>query len=218
MALTSRLEEIIRFVPRCQRVIDIGTDHALVPIALLSRDIVDYAVGIDKSPLPLGQATVNRHNAQVTDRLCLKCADGLDVDDLHDRDVIVMAGMGGRTMQEVLQNTSWRGTLILQPNRDVPYLRQWLVENGWYSDVESVLSDRRQYFWTSRWHRGVSSVDAIDVEFGVDTYTRSRAIFEEWFDKEHRRLSGLPEQAIDRLKIPLYKEMANRLSNRKNLG
>ena len=145
MPLTTRLEEIIRFVPRCQRVIDIGTDHALVPIALLSRGIVQYAVGIDKSPFPLEQATVNRQNAQLTARLSLKCADGLAVDDMHEGDVIIMAGMGGRKMQEVLQNTSWKGTLILQPNRDVAFLRLWLVENGWYSDVESVLSDRRQY-------------------------------------------------------------------------
>ena len=65
MTLTTRLEEIIQMVPRCERVIDVGTDHALVPIALLSRDTADHAVGIDKSPLPLGQATVNRHNAQV---------------------------------------------------------------------------------------------------------------------------------------------------------
>ena len=53
MTLTTRLEEIIQMVPRCERVIDIGTDHALVPIAVLSRDIADYAVGIDKSPCHL---------------------------------------------------------------------------------------------------------------------------------------------------------------------
>ena len=37
MKLTGRLEEIVRWVPECERVIDVGTDHALVPIALLSR-------------------------------------------------------------------------------------------------------------------------------------------------------------------------------------
>ena len=74
MKLTGRLEEIVRWVPECERVIDVGTDHALVPIALLSRNIIRHAIGIDKSPLPLGQATVNRHNAEVVDRLRLVCA------------------------------------------------------------------------------------------------------------------------------------------------
>lgn len=218
MTLTTRLEEIIQMVPRCERVIDVGTDHALVPIALLSRDIADHAVGIDKSPLPLGQATVNRHNAQVSDRLLLKCEDGLAVDDMHDRDVVIMAGMGGRTMQEVLQNTSWRGTLVLQPNRDVATLRAWLLDNGWYSDGESIIVERKQYFWTSRWHRGHRVASSTDVEFGVQTHIRSRSVFQEWFAKEYDRLHKLPEQALDRQKIPLYEEMAKRLSNLNNIG
>lgn len=218
MTLTTRLEEIIQMVPRCERVIDVGTDHALVPIALLSRDIADYAVGIDKSPLPLGQAIVNRHNAQVTDRLVLQCADGLAIDGLQERDVVIMAGMGGRTMQEVIRNTTWRGTLVLQPNRDVANLRAWLVENGWYSDGETIIVERKQYFWTSRWHRGKQVASTMDVEFGVQTHLRSAGVFAEWFVKEYGRLQTLPAQAIDRQKLPVYKEMASRLSNLKNLG
>ena len=218
MKLTGRLEEIIQWVSPCERVIDVGTDHALVPIAILRRNIARYAVGIDKSSLPLVQATVNRHNAQVRDRLQLVCTDGLSIDDLDDQDVVIMAGMGGRTMQQVLQTASWKGTLVLQPNRDLASLRRWLVENGWYSDVESILFERGQYFWTSRWYRGPSSVSAIDIEFGAQTYILSRAIFTEWFIKEFSRLKKLPSQASDRQKISLYEEMANRLSNLKNLG
>lgn len=218
MTLTARLEEIIRLVPTCERVVDVGTDHALVPIALLNRNIVRYAVGIDKSSLPLGQARVNRHNAQVVDRLQLVCADGLEVEKVHAQDVVVMAGMGGRTMQQVLETSDWKGTLVLQPNRDVPRLRGWLSENGWCSDVESIILENKQYFWTSRWYRGQASVSAMELEFGVQTAVCYRSIFTTWFVNEYNRLKALPLQAIDRQKMPLYDEMANRLSNPKNLG
>ena len=144
--LSIRLEEIIQLVPTCERVVDVGTDHALVPIALLSRDVAQRGVGIDKSSLPLGQATVNRHNAGVRDRLQLICASGLDVDDLQDTDVVIMAGMGGRTMLEVLQKSAWKGCLVVQPNRDLPEMRRWLSTHGWYCDVETIVREGKQFF------------------------------------------------------------------------
>ena len=218
MKLTGRLEEIIRWVPECERVIDVGTDHALVPIALLSRDIIRCAIGIDKSPLPLGQAKVNRHNAEVVERLRLVCASGLEIEDIQSEDVVVMAGVGGRTMQEILQASSWRGTLVLQPNRDVPVLRQWLWDNGWYSDVETIVQHKTQYFWTSRWYRGHKEPSPMHLEFGIQTHVRSKSVFTEWFLVEYKRLTDLPDQAVDRKKLPLYEEMAKALSNIENLG
>lgn len=218
MKLTGRLEEIVRWVPECERVIDVGTDHALVPIALLIRNITQRAIGIDKSPLPLGQATVNRHNAEVVDRLKLVCATGLSIEDLKADDVVVIAGMGGRTMLSILEDSSWRGTLVIQPNRDVPLLRQWLSENGWYSDVETILREKAQYFWTSRWYRGRRELSPMDMEFGTQTHVRSKVEFTGWFFVEYTRLKRLPDQAIARQKLPLYDEMAKALSNLKNLG
>lgn len=218
MKLTGRLEEIIRWVPECERVIDVGTDHALVPIVLLRRDIVRRAIGIDKSPLPLGQATVNRHNAQVVERLKLVCATGLSLEDLQSDDVVVMAGMGGSTMLSILEASTWKGTLVIQPNRDVSVLRQWLSDNGWHSDVETILRDKSQYFWTSRWHRGHKEPLPMHIEFGMQTHVRSRTAFREWFLVEYTRLKRLPKQAVDRQKLPLYEEMAKALSNIENLG
>ena len=143
---------------------------------------------------------------------------GLEIEDIQQEDVVVMAGMGGRAMQEILQASSWKGTLVIQPNRDVPVLRQWLSDNGWYSDVETILRDKSQYFWTSRWFRGHQEVSPMQVEFGIQTHIRSKSAFAEWFFVEYKRLTDLPNQAIDRQKPPLYDEMAKALSNLENLG
>ena len=217
MNLTDRLEEIIRWVPKCTRVIDVGTDHALVPIALIARGVTQCGVGIDKSPLPLGKAIVNRHNAQQIDRLELLCANGLESLDTRDSDVVVMAGMGGRTMLDVLQRASWRGRLVVQPNSDLPLLRQWLYENGWTNDVETVIEENNQYFWTSRWSRVDAEspyeqvIEPLDLEFGRRTHIVSEAVFGQWFESEFNRLKSLPVQAPSREKMPLYVEMSARL-------
>lgn len=220
--LSSRLEEIIRQVPSCERVIDVGTDHALVPIALLAREVASRAVGIDKSPLPLAKARVNRNNAQLNQSLDLKCADGLKLQDIEHSDVVVMAGMGGHTMKEVLDASSWRGTLVLQPNRNVSMLREWLMAKGWICEVETLIKDGTQFFWTSRWivsgDSSIGEVSALHREFGFYTWETSAKLFGEWFQQETIRIHSLPAQALTRHRIPLYRQMENILSKSQDLG
>jgi tRNA (adenine22-N1)-methyltransferase len=220
--LSSRLEEIIRLVPSCARVIDVGTDHALVPIALLDRGVAAHAVGIDKSPLPLGQARVNRHNAQVNTTLDLLCAAGLNIKNLEPSDVVVMAGMGGHTMKEIVQESSWRGTLVIQPNRNGSMLREWLVSNGWVCDLETLIKDGTQFFWTSQWSVSTedpnSEILPLHREFGFQTWKTSVTVFENWFEREYMRIQQLPVQASIRQRLPLYQQMENILSKSRDLG
>ena len=148
-----------------------------------------------------------------SDRLLLKCEDGLAVDDVHDKDVVIMAGMGGRTMQEVLQNTSWRGTLVFSP------IEMWrLLEHGCWTMVGTVMV--RVSLWNESSIFGpvdgtevIKTASAMDVEFGVQTHLRSRSSCRVVCQRTRSFAQTLPEQAIDRQKIPLYEEMAKRLSN-----
>jgi len=221
MKLSSRLEEIIRWVPSCRCAVDVGTDHALVPIALLSRNVVGRAIGIDKSPHPLAQAKVNRHNAHLLTRLELQCADGLQSVSLEADDVVVMAGMGGRTMQMVLQQTDWRGTLVIQPNRDQVDTRTFLHQQGWQSDGESLIVENDQFFWTSRWRyqpSQKSTVSPLGLYFGHQTWMGSRDVFRCWFEREYARIQSLPEQAPAREHLSLFAEMQKVLSDPNNLS
>ena len=72
-------------------------------------------------------------------RLLLKCADGLAIDDVHDKDVVVMAGMGGRTMQEVIRTRHGEAHWFYSPTE------MWrifsAVENGWYSDGKLLWNE-----------------------------------------------------------------------------
>ena len=232
MKLSTRLEEIVQQIAscskweaerRCTRLIDIGTDHALIPISALERALIPEAIGIDKSPLPLAQARVNHHNASMRiDRLkhCLqlRCADGLEGIQTTAQDLVVMAGMGGRMMQQILMSAEqksggFRGTLILQPNRDLPLLRSWLYQEGWIAQTETVLKEKKHYFWTSTWYFQGKQVDSpptleeVHVEFGMDTWTSSPTVFQEWFGIQYAYLKKMPSQAIDPSKMDLYRKM-----------
>ena len=203
MRLSPRLNEIAKMVPSCECVVDVGTDHAQLPLALLQQGIVQCAIGVDKSEMPLAQARVNRMNAGCRDTLELRCADGLSGLTLPNTAVVVMAGMGAQTMKQVLQATDWRGTLVLQPNRDVSRLRRWLCSNGWKPEKETLIETRGQWFWTSHWQYvgGVQTLPEIELDFGVGVWSNSSEAFYQWATNELVRLHRLPLRANDRGKI-----------------
>ena len=45
MRISNRLEALTFFVPYNSKVIDVGTDHALLPIYLIENDLVVYSEG-----------------------------------------------------------------------------------------------------------------------------------------------------------------------------
>lgn len=200
MRLSLRLNEIAKMVPPCDCVVDVGTDHAQLPLALLKQGVAQRAIGVDKSERPLVQARVNRNNAGYQETLELRCADGLERLLLSNTDVVVMAGMGAQTMMHVLQSSDWRGTLVVQPNREVSMLRRWLCAHGWKPEVETLIEARGQWFWTSRWQYlgGFQTISEEELAFGVGVLEHSPENFQQWATKEIVRLSRLPIQAVAR--------------------
>ena len=132
--LTPRLQMTAELVPRGARLADIGTDHAYLPAALLLEGKIPFAIVSDlrQGPLERARATVRACGLyhQTAFRLC----DGLRGFRREELDAAVIAGMGGETIAEILENapwTSWEGfALVLQPMSSMPELRGRLREKG----------------------------------------------------------------------------------------
>ena len=75
-------------------------------------------------------------------RLC----PGLDAIAPEEVDTILIAGMGGETIQMILENASWTAQrthlLLLQPMTKVEFLRKWLVDNYYYFTEERLVFDK----------------------------------------------------------------------------
>ena len=209
MKIRRRIEEIASLVPSCSRLVDVGTDHALLPIAMLKRNVIRTAVGIDKNPGPLVQARINRSNSDLESTLTLNCSNGLSEVALCSEDAVVIAGMGGETIRQILSETSWRGVLVLQPNRGASKLRGWLYQQGWMATKETLIQVNRQWFWTSQWKGNTSQVQPsdLDIQFGFQIGQSSPLNVLQWGREELVRLTHLPEKAFDKRLIPQLKEL-----------
>ena len=141
--LPPRLQCIAELVPRGAHLADVGTDHGYLPVWLLQNGRIAGAIASDlgAGPLARAKATAAEYGADLDLRLCA----GLDAIAPDEADTVVIAGMGGETIIEILCSAAWdwRGhTLLLQPMTKAELLRRWLTENGLRIASECLVRDR----------------------------------------------------------------------------
>ncbi|MCD7888393.1 MAG: class I SAM-dependent methyltransferase [Oscillospiraceae bacterium] len=123
---------------------DIGTDHAWLPIYLVENGKCERAYACDIAEGPLSFAKKNIASAGLEDKIATVLSDGLTM--LSDESIsdIVIAGMGGEMIRDILANgleKAKSANLILQPNTRTWELVDWLSRNGFEITEQKVVAD-----------------------------------------------------------------------------
>lgn len=149
MKISLRLHAIAQFIPKGSKVADIGTDHAILPVYLVREKISPWVVAADLNKGPLEAAAKNVAHSGFADKIELRLGYGLNTINSGEADLAVIAGMGGGTIKNILQEVKDKypvNSLVLQPMGDSGYLRQWLAEHDWMiADEDIVEEDGRCY-------------------------------------------------------------------------
>lgn len=150
MDLPARLKAIADYVPLGSKIVDVGTDHAMLPVYLIKNKIAISAVAADLNQGPLEAAKRNIKKWGLDDKIKLRLGNGLENISENEYNVIIIAGMGGGTIRDILNSSFNKAAtadrLILQPMGDSGTLRIWLVNNGWkIADELLVKEDNRIY-------------------------------------------------------------------------
>ena len=172
--ISKRLEAICSRIPEGARLLDVGTDHAYVPIFLLKNGIVTHAWASDINSGPLKSASENAALFVSTESLTLYQSDGLDacccLDNLYDH--IVIAGMGGEMICDIILRSDYirdyRPKLILQPMTMQPFLRATLCSKGFNILNEDIVFEERKYYSIieCKFSDRVSSLSEFEIAFG----------------------------------------------------
>ncbi|PZN07312.1 MAG: hypothetical protein DIU69_11860 [Bacillota bacterium] len=138
MALGPRLRAILEAMGTVACLADIGTDHALLPIAAVRDGRASSAVATDLRPEPLAAARRAVVRAGLEGRIDLRLGYGLRPLRPGEADVVVIAGLNGDTIAEILRDRpdvlrpGMR--LLLMPVRRVAVLRRFLRQ--WAADAD----------------------------------------------------------------------------------
>ena len=200
LALSKRLREIAGMVSG-KRLIDIGTDHGLLPIFLLEQETVKRAVGVDCSALALQQARVNRERSFMGENLKILHSNGLKEVHLKEGDSVVLAGMGGGLMTQILAPAQLGHChqIIIQPNKDLPMIREFLSKRGWKIAQETIIKYQKKLYVTIAWKRGVQTLSGKEIHLGLKFLERRPAFWCHWIEGECRRLLKIEEHRKGKL-------------------
>ena len=182
--LTARLRHVADLIPSCQSMADIGTDHAYLPLFLLEKGKVQWAIASDIHKGPLERARAHLKGQEKGENIELRLGGGLSPLETGEVDGAVMAGMGGLMMRDILeadfpkaQSLSW---LVLQPQNHVSELKQYLAGHHFMIMQEDmVMEDRRLYEMMLVKPGAMKEISLLEGEIGVTENYRQHPLFHE---------------------------------------
>ena len=135
--LDKRLAACAELVRRGSSVADIGSDHALIPVFLWQSGWTNIiASDVKVGPLESARRNLEKYSADIK----LVLSDGFE--NLPPCDDIIIAGMGGETIAEILEGCRHKDEntrFILQPMTKQDVLREWLCEHD-FEIIEEVFA------------------------------------------------------------------------------
>ncbi|MBE7028581.1 MAG: SAM-dependent methyltransferase [Ruminococcaceae bacterium] len=133
--LSPRLLLIANAAKGTGTVLDIGTDHAYVPIYMVLKHGAKRAIAADINKGPLERAEENIKKFGLSDKITTCLSDGLKEFSPLDADTVIIAGMGGTLISRILDDSPQMKEegikFVLQPMTAEDELRRYLEKNGY---------------------------------------------------------------------------------------
>ncbi len=174
MKITKRLEKIANLVEEGKSVIDIGTDHGLVPLYLAKKEISKDILATDISKKSL-QKLEDKLDNDFKKIIKTKVCDGLDGIDIKKGQIAIVAGMGAVTIIEILSKNIEKvrklDYIICEGNIGNEKLRKFLNENNFYIDKDFLIKDGRKHYDIIMFKNGLDrKLSLSEIYFGKFIY------------------------------------------------
>lgn len=160
MTLSQRLRYIVDFVPQNSIVADIGTDHGYIPVYLIENKISKKVIGTDISPNSLKKIAKYVSLKEMGEFIDIRLGNGLSVIKPFEIDTVIIAGMGGLLIRDILkENKDVVDSIthfILQPNIASDELRKFLYDNNFVILKEKLAKENNKFYEIIYARRGIS--------------------------------------------------------------
>lgn len=215
--ISKRLELVASFVPQGAILLDVGSDHAYLPIELVERGKIESAIAGEVVEGPYQSAVKNVEAHGLEEKIQVRLANGLAAFEEEDRvSVITIAGMGGRLIARILEEGLGKlanvERLILQPNNREDDLRIWLQDHGFQIVAESILEEAGKFYEILVVEAGQMKLSASDVRFGPFLSKEVSPVFVQKWQKEAEKLEfafgQIPEKNLEERQVLVDKIQA----------
>jgi len=200
MQLSKRLNSVASLVTPNNRVADVGCDHAYTSIFLVEQKRVPFVIAMDINEGPLERARENIKRSGYEQFIDVRRSNGLQKLEAEEVDTILIAGMGGRLMVQILLERldvlSNVRELVLQPQSEIHLVRQMVKECGFVITNENMVIEEDKYYVMMKaenliYHKeDMGKYDLIEVEhyyFGRLLLEQRHPILLEYLEKERKQ-------------------------------
>ena len=192
--MSCRLEAVLSFV-KGRTLADIGTDHAYLPIAACQKGLIEYAYACDVSAGPLKKAEENIKRCGLEEKISTRLGFGLKPLQPGEAECVVIAGMGGMRIIDILKDIPKLKTnrLVVQPQHDIPAVRRSLHELGFIICDEAMVREDERFYTIiaagSQDEPYKETYSELEYTFGKCLIDRKDKILKAYADRELIRLS-----------------------------
>lgn len=148
--LSKRLDCVASYIVPGMTIADIGSDHAYLPCYAIKQGLAHHAIAGEVVQGPYEAAQQQVLASELTDSIEVRKGNGLEVIKAGEVDCIIIAGMGGALISDILEKGKEKlegvKRLILQPNLAAINIRSWMLDNNWQLiDEEILMEDGKIY-------------------------------------------------------------------------
>lgn len=204
MNISNRLKTIADMIDSDYHVIDVGCDHALLDIYLtLNKKIKCTAIDNKEKVINYSKENIEKYN--LTSKIELIHNDGLENIKIYDDDIIVLAGLGTKTILNIIANKNIKH-LIVQSNDDVYNLRYQLTKLNYKVIDEKIVYEKKKYYTIIKLEKGKAKYSKKELEYGPILLKEKNKVFDKYLIKRidyfEMLLKQVPQKYIIRkLKI-----------------
>ncbi|UQS83549.1 tRNA (adenine(22)-N(1))-methyltransferase [Bombilactobacillus thymidiniphilus] len=215
--LSRRLQAIADLVTGVDSMIDVGSDHAFVPIYLVQQQKVQTAIASEVSSGPLNISKKDIHQEHLDSQIKTRLGDGLTALKTDDQvDLAVVAGMGGQLITDILKKGQVQlqtiDQLVLEPNNDEACVRKWLTTHQYQITQEKIILEGKHIYEIIAAKRGRNEqLTNEQLIFGPKLMLEKNAVFmQKWqwqLTRNQQMLQQLQQAKIlDQTKIAAVNE------------
>ena len=189
MALSKRLDTLLRMALPCDTAADIGTDHGLAAAALIERGLCRRVIATDLREGPLSAARALVKERGLEKKIELRLGDGLSPLSPGEAQTILIAGMGGALIGKILaegaETARAAKRLILSPQSELPPFRRFLEENGYGILTERLVEEDGKFYFILSVVPGLPlALTEAEREFGRNIPEENFPEYKRYLDKE----------------------------------
>ena len=165
--LSNRLLKLAEYVVPGSFVADIGSDHCLLPIFLCQEGLITGAFAVDNKKGPYGRMVEAIEEAGLEDKISHSLSDGIEKLDPRC-DTVVLAGMGGRLISEILTSHKERlenvKYILVDAHTDLEFVYEALASLGYKIEMSTFLIDKGKPYDIMRWKKAETKPSYTELE------------------------------------------------------